>query len=136
MSMRVEHGVPKGTAKGVCYLCNAAPRRVDVDEVHPNGRELFVDTRIHIDYEGKLGICETCILNMALLCGYATPRLVAKYEAEITRLRAANDQLTEIAGKHTRLIAALDEAGLSSGHDETAPDDGERHVAEKVAGLV
>lgn len=50
---------PPGTARGGCYLCAASTRTLQ------GRREQIIDTGITVDYEGRLAICECCVLEMA-----------------------------------------------------------------------
>jgi hypothetical protein len=59
--------VPHGAANNTCYLCHGAPRS------RPDGTsERIIDTGVHIDCEGFIAICETCVTYMGTLLGLYT----------------------------------------------------------------
>jgi hypothetical protein len=88
--------MPAHSARPGCYLCGAEP--------HVGVR--VIDTRIHIDMEGLLVICERCIETMAALLGYIEPD---KAEA----LRTKNQELGSRVGILTRQVNKLEDAKVA-----------------------
>lgn len=84
-----------GTALNTCYLCKAA-RRPD---------EKVIDTGIHIDFEGFLAICESCIVEAAGELGLLT-----------------RDKAERLYDKMDRLATQLDEARIRADAAEAAVD--------------
>lgn len=110
--MKIIDSLPKHTAKGACYVCGSGTRRHPKDARHSTGRELLIDTGHIIDFEGHLILCETCILQTADQLGALGPEQADALRAEVTQLREANEGLLEVAQKHTRLVADLNDAGV------------------------
>lgn len=69
------------TAQGSCYLCKLSPRKD-----RAGARELVIDTGVTIDFEGVVGICSTCVVEMAGMLG-----MVAASELEELKASHAAD---------------------------------------------
>lgn len=88
---------------GVCYLCKASKRSAD---------EQIMDTGIHIDFEGRVYVCGTCIREMAVVCGLSVQRFeplqeaTVALEAELDRERARAD---EFEGRYNQILDAVAE---------------------------
>ncbi len=67
MHARVSPIIPFGAAKQNCYLCNGAPR------TRGDKTERMIDTGVHIEFEGHIALCETCVSYMGKLLGLLTP---------------------------------------------------------------
>jgi hypothetical protein len=65
-----------GTVLNACYLCKAARRT----------GERIVDTGIHIDFEGFVAICGSCIEEAASGLGLLSARQADKLRTENTEL--------------------------------------------------
>lgn len=60
MDLHVSPVIPQGAAGTNCYLCHGAQRTL------ANGqRERMIDTLVHIEMEGFIAICESCVGHMA-----------------------------------------------------------------------
>lgn len=78
--MRVSPSIPVGSARSNCYLCNGAQR-------DRNGTpERMISTDVHIEYEGGIAICETCVRHMGRLLDLLTPDDVAALVREVEEL--------------------------------------------------
>jgi hypothetical protein len=71
-----------GTALNTCYLCKSARR--------PGER--IVDTGIHIDFEGFLAICGSCIEEAASGLGLLAAKQAAKLAAKVSALQDLLDE--------------------------------------------
>jgi hypothetical protein len=120
MQARVSPIIPFGAAKQNCYLCNGAPRTRGATT------ERMIDTGVHIEFEGHIAICETCVTHMAKLLGLLTPDDVEEITselAEVLDVRVVQDRKVE--GLKTiveaQRVALADALGLDS-VDEVAPE--------------
>jgi hypothetical protein len=81
--------LPPGTAKTGCYLCSNQLLTPPV-----------FDTRIEIDFEGRVVVCRDCVAHMAGQLGWIAPE-----KAE--ELRAKNRELGRLNKAHAnKLLAA------------------------------
>ena len=84
--IRVLDHYPHGTAHGVCYRCRTHQRDLGNDV-----RERTVDLGVDVDFEGRLFLCETCVVEAGHNLGMLTPdeAAVIVYEATQAAERAA-----------------------------------------------
>lgn len=100
--MMVLNEYPPGTALNTCYLCKSARR----------DGEQIVDTGVHIDFEGFLALCGSCIAEAASALGLLS-----------------TDKAERIYAKLDRLSAQLSEARIRADAAETALDGLRRYDA-------
>lgn len=83
----------QGTPGNRCYLCQCNQR-----EDRTGARERVVDPNVHIDWEGPLQFCETCVVEMGRLVGMVTEAQIVEAENIAADAVAALDQaLAEVA---------------------------------------
>lgn len=112
MHPKVLDAMPKLAANRACYTCGSGSRK------H------YVDLGIVIEYEGAVVLCTTCVGQLAALLGWITPKDAEKLEKAVAALEAQVEALTVTAGKHGRLVEALEEVHI------TVDDGGDGPVGE------
>lgn len=90
MHASVTTTVPHHAAENGCYLHGGGQRHGD----------RFIDTGVHIEGEGFLAICESCVQHLGKMLGLITPD---EYEELARELADANDARVEMAGHMERL---------------------------------
>lgn len=99
---RVSDSVPQGLAFANCYLCQGAPR------VRDGRPERMIDTGVHIDQEGFLGLCESCVTHMARQLGLLTVKDVEEIVAKLAVALEDNERLSLDLVHEQEKVAARD----------------------------
>lgn len=92
--MRLCDEYPPSARFSTCFVCGASKR--------PGER--LIDTGIHIDMEGLLVVCESCVAEMATMMGYKTDIATHKMEAEIANLRGKLAERDRQAAEVVRIM--------------------------------
>jgi len=88
MGWTVRYDMPDHTAGGnTCYVCRAGQR-----QDHKGQMEALLDPNIHIEFEGWMLICASCIVEAAHDLGLPTESLRQKLQDQIDRLSAKLDE--------------------------------------------
>lgn len=130
MQARVSPTIPFGVAKQNCYLCEGAQR------THGGVVERMIDTGVHVDFEGHIAICETCIGHMGKLLGLFTPDDVENLVVEARELLEQNTGHEQNVERQRGIIEAqrvalADALGLSP--EEAFPEYGPHNLAPAAA---
>lgn len=104
MQARVSKTIPIGSARNNCYLCNRA-QRLRGDALEP-----MIATGVHIEWEGELAFCATCIGHMGKMLGLLTPDDVEALAAELTEVleaRVAQERYIEELERRMEALRTL-----------------------------
>lgn len=87
MGWTVRYDMPDHTAGGnTCYVCRAGQR-----QDHKGQMEAMLDPNIHIEFEGWMLICASCIVEAAHDLGLPTEQLRGRLQDQIDALSAKLD---------------------------------------------
>jgi hypothetical protein len=84
MELRVLPTIPPTARNKSCTFCNHGRRERD------GGLERVLDTGIHIEWEGFIVVCETCVTHMGRMIGLLTPADVEALAQECKTLLEQN----------------------------------------------
>lgn len=88
MAWTVRYDLPTHTAGGnTCYVCRAGQR-----QDHKGQMEAMLDPNIHIEFEGWMMICASCIVEAAHDLGLPTESLRQRLQEQIDKLSAKLDE--------------------------------------------
>lgn len=85
---------PPDTRFNTCVTCNAARREND----------LLIDLEVFIEFEGKLIMCETCVVACANLIGLVSAPDAEKLRTKIRELQTKVDTLEQRASRIKELV--------------------------------
>lgn len=101
MAWTIQPEFQDGTVGAVCYVCKSTLRPYTDGR---EGHEPAVDSGVHIEYEGWLAFCETCIVEAAALIGQMTPADAEQIRYERDRAEA---ELENLQRDYEIVLAAL-----------------------------
>lgn len=130
-TISVHDRFPDGTAGSVCYRCRRHPRE-------EFGRtEKVIDLGIHIEMEGGLAFCETCVTEIGRAVGMVTAADVDEIRAQLASAREDTETAQQLAADCvTRAeaaeaaVAAIAAATRRLPEPEAAPSAGKRRQAQ------
>lgn len=103
MAWTVRYDLPTHTAGGnTCYICCAGQR-----QDHKGQMEAMLDPNRHIEFEGWLVVCSSCIIEAAHELGLPTEQLRGRLQDQIDRLSAKLDEATIRANAAEEALGAL-----------------------------
>lgn len=94
----------QGSPRNVCYTCGSA-QRMKGDRL-----EYVIDTGIHIEMEGNLQPCETCVTQWAQELGLLTHDQSLELKAQLFQAEASRAKAQGQATKLEAMIAKLTRA--------------------------
>lgn len=109
MHPRLHTTIPKHAANRACYGCGSASRKT------------YVDLGIVISYEGGLVLCSRCITSLAQEIGLLSAEESKRLTRRVAELEAQIGGLTETAGRHQRLVSALEDVHIDVDEFEAVP---------------
>lgn len=113
MDPHITPNIPALARGMTCSLCFGGGRVIRDDPERNGQTERFVDTMMHVEAEGFIAICETCVGQLARLFDWIPPVEARSLYRDINILSDERDALiAEVEGLSRRLNAAV-ELGLT-----------------------